>query len=100
MCGFVVVVDRARPVDPGRLSAALALLAHRGPDGSRMETDTFTARHGGPLHVGLGHARLSIIDPDPRSSQPFRDGSRSLVYNGELYDHRTLAAGLAREGDM
>jgi asparagine synthase (glutamine-hydrolysing) len=42
--------------------------------------------------------RLSIIDLDPRAHQPFTDGNRSLVYNGEIYNYRELQhAGIVRD---
>ena len=62
--------------------------AHRGPDD-----------HGSFLssHVGLSHARLSIIDlngghqPMTCTSQEY---SCTIVYNGELYNTRELHKGL------
>ncbi len=44
--------------------------------------------------IGLAHRRLSIIDLDHRSDQPFRIGGHLLVYNGELYNYRELARGM------
>jgi asparagine synthase (glutamine-hydrolysing) len=100
MCGFIAVLDRTHPVDPERLRAALALLSHRGPDGSRTEVETLAGGEGRPVNVGLGHARLSIIDQDARSSQPLTRRGRSLVYNGELYDHRAIAGALRSRGEV
>jgi asparagine synthase (glutamine-hydrolysing) len=47
----------------------------------------------------LIHRRLAVIDPDPRSLQPFDDGSNAwwLVYNGEIYNFRELQAELKSE---
>jgi len=68
---------------------ALATFAYRGPDakGSFQTKD-----------LALAHARLSIIDPDPRSNQPFFDARRELaiVYNGEIYNYRELRTELER----
>ncbi len=76
MCGFFGLVN-SRPRDPARVEA---ILASRGPDarGEYRSDSTW-----------LLHRRLSIIDLDVRSNQPFEleDGS-VLVYNGELYNHR------------
>ncbi|WP_083836557.1 hypothetical protein [Nitritalea halalkaliphila] len=54
--------------------------------------------HRGPDHVGvydrgnllLVHFRLSILDLDPRSNQPFTSASRKnvCVYNGEIYNYK------------
>lgn len=59
----------------------IAALAHRGPDAD------------GFIRVGslfLGHTRLSIIDLDSRSDQPFVRGDVSLSYNGELWNYKEL----------
>lgn len=41
--------------------------------------------------VSLGHNRLSIIDLDIRSSQPFDfNKSLSIVFNGEIYNYQEL----------
>ncbi|WP_433386939.1 asparagine synthase (glutamine-hydrolyzing) [Micromonospora sp. KLBMP9576] len=61
-------------------------VAHRGPDGREFHRS-------GP--VGLGFVRLSLVDPvgggQPLSTE---DGSLVLIANGEIYNHRELAAGL------
>lgn len=73
------------------LDAASGSLRHRGPDDQ--------GRFVGP-GVGLVHTRLSLVDPNPRSGQPFRDASGRyvLIYNGEIYNFRELRAELEREG--
>lgn len=50
--------------------------------------------------IGLVHTRLSLLDLDPRSNQPFRDpsGRYLLVYNGEIFNHAELRAELETEG--
>jgi asparagine synthase (glutamine-hydrolysing) len=95
MCGFVVSVARHGGVDSGRLSGASGLLAHRGPDaaGEAVVALAGGADGGGPA-VGLAHRRLSIIDVDHRSDQPFRIGRHVIAYNGELYNYRDLARGM------
>jgi hypothetical protein len=55
MCGIVGIYSPTSAVDSEELQRAARRLTHRGPDGRR----TWLA----PDHrVGLGHARLSIID--------------------------------------
>ncbi len=51
--------------------------------------------------VGMAHARLAILDLDPRSDQPFETDGHWLAYNGEIYDFRALTPGMERrtEGD-
>ena len=101
MCGLFFVLQRREPVDRDRFSRALHTMHHRGPDhvGTQFHTSTFETSDGPcQVHAGLGLHRLSILDLDPRSHQPFAEGNRSLVYNGEIYNYRDLKhAGLLRD---
>jgi asparagine synthase (glutamine-hydrolysing) len=68
-------------------------IAHRGPDASgswKHEDDRVT--------VHLGHRRLSIIDLSATADQPLSKDGLTLVYNGELYNYRTLRAELVVRG--
>lgn len=58
-------------------------LKHRGPDAEGVYKDEL---------VHLGHRRLSIIDVDQRSNQPFYSPDRRyvLVFNGEIYNYREI----------
>ena len=60
-------------------------MRHRGPDAAGVFD---VAR----LSCRLGHARLSIIDVDARSNQPFvsRCGRYILSFNGEIYNYLAL----------
>ncbi len=53
------------------------------------------------MHLGLGHARLSIIDLSPTGHQPIthRASGDVLVYNGEIYNYRELRSELEKSGD-
>ncbi len=53
-----------------------------------------------PAHLALGHNRLSILDLDPRSNQPFFDSTHSigLTYNGEIYNYLELKKDLEGQG--
>ena len=93
MCGIFGVVYRDRrerpPIAP--LGESARRMRHRGPDA--------TGEHAAP-GVGLAHTRLSLIDVDPRSNQPFWDvtGRYSLIFNGEVYNYRELRAELEAGG--
>ena len=63
------------------IESTLALMRRRGPDHAAYRR--FVAPSG--RETCLLHSRLSIIDLDPRSSQPFQSGATWLTYNGELY---------------
>ncbi len=95
MCGITGVIhrrDRTIP-DEGRLAAGVRSLRHRGPD-----ADSFVSGPG----FGLGHARLSLVDLDARSNQPFADaaGRYLLVFNGEVYNFRELRVELESRGHI
>lgn len=79
--------------DDEPLDRMLETMKSRGPD-SRAK---FIADD---VPLVMGHNRLSIIDVDPRSNQPFqsKDGRYTLVFNGEIYNYRELRIELMRRG--
>ena len=80
MCGIVGLLhhNADRP-DPALLDRMLCQVSHRGPDAKGLYL-------AGP--VGLGHARLSIIDLE-HGRQPMQtsDGRFTVVFNGERTEH-------------
>ena len=56
-------------------------IKNRGPDSNGYYTDA---------NISLGHSRLSIIDTNKRSNQPFMYKDLVLVYNGEIYNYLYL----------
>lgn len=97
MCGIAGVLDprRARPEADtiGLLARMTATIEHRGPDAAGNWVDEESG-------VGFGHRRLSVLDLSEHGAQPMvsADGRYVLAYNGEVYDHRELAAELDRAG--
>ncbi|MGE4158678.1 MAG: asparagine synthase (glutamine-hydrolyzing) [Planctomycetota bacterium] len=91
MCGVVGELRLDGSPAPS-LDKELALLAHRGPDGSGAWSE-------GPL--SLGHRRLSIIDLSAAAAQPFHSpcGRWHLSYNGEIYNHVELRRELESAGE-
>ncbi len=92
MCGIAGVVysDPRHPVDRALVRAMTRTLAHRGPDAEGYLFDR---------GVGLGHRRLSIIDLSTGDQPIFNeDGSRAVVFNGEIYNFRELRDELTTRG--
>jgi len=89
----MVVRDPASDEDAAttRLTSALGVLRHRGPDANGQY------RAGNVL---LGHARLSIIDLSDAGRQPMSttDGRYVISYNGEVYNFRELMREHAIDG--
>ncbi len=97
MCGICGVWEygaAAGRVDVALVDAMRDRMPHRGPDDVGAEVFD-----GGRL--GLGFRRLSIIDLSPAGHQPMRGCEGSgvwLVFNGEIYNHAELRAGLEQRG--
>jgi asparagine synthase (glutamine-hydrolysing) len=85
MCGIAALVAKADLTDHeiDAFIDAAQLMKHRGPD----HTGVYRS-----ANVILVHHRLSIIDLDPRSNQPFisRSGKSICTYNGEVYNFKDL----------
>jgi asparagine synthase (glutamine-hydrolysing) len=92
MCGIVGVFSRREPVSAAMLDRATESLYHRGPDGQRHWISP-------DRRVGLGHARLSIIDLTT-GDQPIasEDGRTRIVVNGELYGYEAIRQELQGRG--
>lgn len=99
MCGIAGLWDYE-----GRLGSAARLheraqamataLAHRGPDDQGVWLDEAAG-------VALAHRRLAVIDLSPAGHQPMHSPSRRwvVVFNGEIYNFRTLRQELERRGE-
>jgi len=92
MCGIVALWSPRDLIDARALERATGRLHHRGPDGRRQ----WIAAHG---RVGLGHARLSIIDLHT-GDQPIasEDERLHIVVNGEFYDYERVQRELEANG--
>lgn len=94
MCGIAGLAHRdgSRDIPDTALSRMCAALQHRGPD----EEGRWIG-----AGVGLAMRRLSIIDL-AGGQQPVRneDGSKVIVFNGEIYNYRELRRGLVARGHV
>lgn len=96
MCGICGIWEYG--ATEGRVEAALIekmrdVMTHRGPDDAG---DLIFDEGRG----GFGFRRLSIIDLSPAGHQPMRGCTDRvwLVFNGEIYNHQALRAGLEGRG--
>ncbi|MBQ3151283.1 MAG: asparagine synthase (glutamine-hydrolyzing) [Clostridia bacterium] len=90
MCGFVGYIDAEIPVKDSCIKAMADTIIHRGPD-----QDDYYIEDG----AALGFRRLSIIDLE-NGSQPIEneDGTKVLVFNGEIYNFQEIREDLINKG--
>ena len=85
MCGIAGLLSQSRGELDATVARMVAAIRYRGPDDSGIWSDPAAG-------VGLGHARLSILDLSPEGHQPMssRSGRYVLSYNGEVYNFGEL----------
>jgi len=80
MCG--IFYTNYKSVTKNNFLNALNLMVHRGPDKALCYYESDEHK--------FGHNRLSIIDLNSRSNQPFCDNGMVIIYNGEVYNYKEL----------
>ncbi len=92
MCGIVGMINLTHfePIREATLGQMLAMIRHRGPDQFGIYLDG---------QVGLGNARLSIIDLGD-GQQPIANEDETLwiVFNGEIFNYVELRPELEARG--
>ena len=90
MCGILGFSGNFAPESIARANRAQG---HRGPD----DSGEF---HLAECGIGFGHLRLSIIDLSHLGHQPMNsdDGGISLIFNGEIYNYKSLRDELLARG--
>jgi asparagine synthase (glutamine-hydrolysing) len=81
MCGIAGYIG-PKAIGQDVINKTLGLMKNRGPDHQKA---VCILEQGGQVH--LLHSRLSIIDLDVRSNQPFERRGVWLVFNGEIYNY-------------
>lgn len=99
MCGIFAAISVERPFEQKRridFDAALNSMAHRGPDAGSSSVFSFqpSSDH---FNLFFGHRRLSIIDLDVSSNQPFESDGLHIIFNGEIFNYIELRNELGDE---
>ena len=94
MCGIAGYIGRFPP-GPYDLKKTSEVLKHRGPNYEGFYTHKLLDNN-----VALVHRRLSIIDLDNRSNQPFTYEGTVLVFNGEIYNYMEIRKQLKELGHV
>lgn len=92
MCGIVGYIGTL-PIEKSKILDTLDLMHNRGPD-----HQDYLSINAGSVNVLLLHSRLSIIDLDKRSNQPFTIGDCTIIFNGEIYNYVELRTQLEKKG--
>jgi len=94
MCGIAGILSKKNINTNKILNNFQKILKHRGPDANDYFIDSKK-----DLEIGLAHTRLSIIDLSKKANQPMcnEDGSIYIVFNGEIYNYRSLKKKLIKK---
>ena len=92
MCGIAGYIG-SKNIGINKIRNTLNSMINRGPDNQswlKVEKDNY--------NVFLLHSRLSIIDLDKRSNQPFKYEKYIIVFNGEIYNFIEIRKNLSNLG--
>ena len=92
MCGIAGYFGK-KQIDSHRISKTLSCMKNRGPDSQNYQSYINRDKN-----LYLLHSRLSIIDLNPRSNQPYDSDGLSIIFNGEIYNYREVREKLVRLG--
>jgi Asparagine synthase (glutamine-hydrolyzing) len=81
MCGISGIITKEKIKDQ-KIKKLLSLMKNRGPDGQQ-----FFHINNNKFNYYLFFSRLSILDLNMRSMQPFRFKNLVLIFNGEIYNY-------------
>lgn len=90
MCGHISIYYKNKKADEIFIRQLTEKIIHRGPD----DTGYFIKDN-----IAFGFNRLSIIDLE-FGNQPFQKDNRTIVFNGEIYNHNELRIELIRSNEF
>lgn len=92
MCGITGIYNykNQKPISVNQIQNMISIIRHRGPDEAGIYVDDW---------IGMGHARLSIIDLSS-GTQPIHNENESLwiIFNGEIFNYPELREDLVEGG--
>jgi asparagine synthase (glutamine-hydrolysing) len=90
MCGISGLVKPTnQKVDLSHLKFISDEMQHRGPDSQGFWHEE---------NIGLSHNRLSLLDLSESANQPYQNHRFKLVFNGEIYNWKSLKSELETLG--
>ena len=92
MCGIAGYVGDER-LSKNQIYQIQVAMNNRGPDNFEYKYFSYNS-----CHIYLFHSRLSIIDLNNRSNQPFEYKNLNLSFNGEIYNFKELKNNLKKIG--
>ena len=92
MCGIAGYVGEKK-ISKLIIDKCLNSLVQRGPDNQKV-----FKKIKGNKKILLLHSRLSIIDLNKRSDQPFSKHGLKLIFNGEIYNFISIRDDLKKKG--
>jgi len=93
MCGIVGFVDFQKKLKIENLELLINAVSHRGPDDNgNFFVNTQSS------NIGIGHSRLTILDPSKRGKQPMAFENLIISFNGEIYNFEKIKDLLIQQG--
>ena len=91
MCGISGFISSKYDLEKN-VQNTLKLMSSRGPD-----FQNYVQFKENRKQVSLLHSRLSIIDLQKRSNQPFQIGKYTIIFNGEIYNYLEIKKNLEKK---
>ncbi len=92
MCGIAGYIG-SKNINDLNIKRTLNLMKNRGPDCQKFKSQDINNNR-----VLFLHSRLSIIDLDERSNQPFEKDDLIIIFNGEIYNFLEIKKKLIKQG--
>jgi asparagine synthase (glutamine-hydrolysing) len=92
MCGILGYIG-SNKLNKNIISNSLEIMKNRGPDNQNYAHLNLSNKN-----IYFFHSRLSILDINSRSNQPFKFKDLLMIYNGEIYNYLELKKDLEGKG--